>query len=118
MSKAKLLYSIFGGNMEKNIEKVLLYEIYKPMLTKKKQDVFEQYYFSDLSLREIGENNKVSFQAVRDTLKKTEKELKELEAKLGIFKLKRKINEINEYMNNPNMDIEKLKEEINKLGEY
>ena len=103
--------------MEKNLKLVLLYEIYKPMLTTNMQNVFEQYYFSDLSLREIGENNKVSFQAVRDTLKKAEKELVSLENKLNVLKLKTKINEIEEYVSNPNMDVEKLKKEIKKLGE-
>ena len=59
--------------MESKLEKILLYETYKNMLTLNMQDVFEQYYYSDLSLREIGENNGISFQAVRDSLKKTEK---------------------------------------------
>ena len=103
--------------MEKKIKFVLLYETYKPMLTKNMQNVFEQYYFSDLSLREIGENNKVSFQAVRDTLKKSEKELIDLESKLNVLKLKTKIQNIVEYISYPNMDIEMLKKEIRKLGE-
>lgn len=104
--------------MEKNIDMVMLYETYKSMLTKTKQNVFEQYYFSDLSLREIGENNKVSFQAIRDTLKKTEKELLNLEEKLNYLKLKRKISEINEYLNKDNVNLKKIKEEMRKLGEF
>ena len=87
------------------------------MLTINMQNVFEQYYFSDLSLREIGENNKVSFQAVRDTLKKAENELVSLEEKLHVLKLKTKINEVEEYISTPNMDVEKLKDKIKKLGE-
>ena len=103
--------------MEKNIDKILLYETYGKMLTKNMQDVFEQYYFSDLSLREIGENNLVSFQAVRDTLKKAEKQLLELEEKIGMLRLKKEILKLNEYVLSPNMDLEELKKRISKMGE-
>lgn len=103
--------------MENNIDKILLYETYGKMLTKNMQDVFEQYYFSDLSLREIGENNKVSFQAVRDTLKKAERQLLELEKNIGMLKLKKEIMKLHEYVQNPNMDVEELKKKINKIGE-
>ena len=103
--------------MENKLEKILLYETYKEMLTLNMQDVFEQYYYSDLSLREIGENNNISFQAVRDSLKKAEKTLTELEEKLQVVKLKNEIQEIQEYISNDNMDIEELKEKIRGLGE-
>lgn len=103
--------------MESKLDKINLYETYKSMLTLKMQDIFEQYYFSDLSLREIGENNKISFQAVRDTLKKVEKTLEELEEKLGLQKVKEGIKELNEYASKENVDLETLKDKINKLGE-
>ena len=103
--------------MESKLEKILLYETYKNMLTLNMQDVFEQYYYSDLSLREIGENNGISFQAVRDSLKKTEKSLEELEVKLGVVSLKNKITKLNEYISSDNIDLEKLKDKIKELGE-
>ena len=103
--------------MEKNIDKTMLYETYKAMLTLKMQNVFEQYYYSDLSLREIGENNNISFQAVRDALKKIDKKLEDLETKLKLHEMKIKITKLNEYMSNPNMDIEVVKEKIKELGE-
>ncbi|MBR6613238.1 MAG: hypothetical protein IKK84_00540 [Clostridia bacterium] len=103
--------------MEDKLEKILLYETYKEMLTLNMQDVFEQYYYSDLSLREIGENNNISFQAVRDALKKAEKTLTELEEKLQVVKLKNEITELQEYISTDNMDIEELKNKIRGLGE-
>ena len=103
--------------MENKLEKILLYETYKEMLTLNMQDVFEQYYYSDLSLREIGENNNISFQAVRDALKKAEKTLTELEEKLQVVKLKNEIQELQEYISTDNMDIEELKNKIRGLGE-
>ena len=45
--------------MEDKERKIELYETYGKMLTSNMQDVFEQYYFSDLSLREIAANNEV-----------------------------------------------------------
>jgi len=104
--------------MEDKERKILLYETYKSMLTLNMQDVFEQYYFSDLSLREIGENNNISFQAVRDTLKKAEKQMLDLESKLKVVEMKQEIAKLNEYVSSPNMDIEELKLKINKLGEW
>ena len=103
--------------MEDKERKIELYETYGEMLTKNMQDVFEQYYFSDLSLREIAANNKVSFQAIRDTLKKAEKSLVDMESKIGMLNLKEKINELKEYVSSPNMDQKELINKINKLGE-
>lgn len=103
--------------MEDKEKKIQLYMIYKEMLTPNMQDIFEQYYFSDLSLREIAANNEISFQAVRDTLKKVEKLLAELETKIGMLALKEKINKINEYVSSPNMEIEEVINKLKKLGE-
>ena len=103
--------------MEDKEKKIELYMTYKEMLTSNMQDVFEQYYFSDLSLREIAANNEISFQAVRDTLKKVEKQLVELETKIGMLALKEKINEINVYVSSPNMELEELINKLKKLGE-
>ena len=103
--------------MEDKERKIELYEIYGKMLTTNMQDVFEQYYFSDLSLREIAANNEVSFQAIRDTLKKAEKSLVEMETKIGMLELKEKINKLREYVSSSNMDLEEVINQINKLGE-
>lgn len=80
--------------MNKSIEISFLYEIYKSLLTEKMKEIFEDYYYLDLSLREIGENRKISYQAVRDSIKNTEKLLLEYESKLKINELKKRINEV------------------------
>jgi len=103
--------------LEDNERKIQLYETYGKMLTPNMQDVFEQYYFSDLSLREIALNNKVSFQAIRDTLKKAEKQLTDMEFKIGMLDLKEKIIKLNEYVSSPDMDVEELINKMKKLGE-
>lgn len=77
--------------MEKNLEFTQLYEIYGEMLTARMKDIFEQYYYSDLSLREIAANNNISYQAVNDSIKKTQKQLLEYEDKIKALGMKQDI---------------------------
>ncbi len=58
--------------MDKNVEFTMLYDIYGKLLTKKQQEIFEEYYLYNLSLREIAENKNISYQAVRDSIKSSE----------------------------------------------
>ena len=61
--------------MDKNVEFSMLYDIYGKLLTKKQQEIFEEYYLYNLSLREIAENKEISYQAVRDSIKSSENTL-------------------------------------------
>lgn len=72
--------------MEKKVEIGMLYEIYGNLLTKRQQNVLNDFANCDLSLTEIAENNKITRQAVNDIVKKGEKRLLEYERKLGIMK--------------------------------
>ncbi len=62
-----------------------LFDLYGKMLTKKQQQIFKCYYFDDISLSEIAEINKVTKQAVKDCLDKTEKLLLEYEENLKFY---------------------------------
>jgi predicted DNA-binding protein YlxM (UPF0122 family) len=88
MCKGNNLYSIVMGSVKMNLEKLveigLLFEQYKMLLTDKQQEIVSLYYNEDYSLGEISENLKVSRQGVYDTLKRSEKILREYEAKLGL----------------------------------
>ena len=70
------------------------YDVYGKLLTKKQQEIFEEYYLYNLSLREIALNKKISYQAVRDSIKTSEEMLDEYEKKVGMLKLKQKVNKI------------------------
>lgn len=72
--------------MDKNIEKTLLFDIYGKLLTNKQQDIFKEYYLYNLSLREIAENKKISYQGVRDSIKTSENLLKSFEENIGMLK--------------------------------
>ncbi len=68
--------------MEKNLKISILYDFYKLLLTNRQADVIDLYYNKDLSLAEIGEHLNITRQAVRDSIKRGEKILLDLEDKL------------------------------------
>ena len=83
MCKVNNLYSMYHGSVIMNIEKMveigLLFEQYKELLTDKQREIVSLYYEEDYSLGEISENLNVSRQGVYDTLKRSEKILKDYE---------------------------------------
>ncbi len=70
--------------MAKNLDVILLFDIYGEMLTKKQQDFISYYYNDDLSLAEIAENEGITRQGVRDAIKRAEAQLYEFEKCLGL----------------------------------
>lgn len=79
----------------KDLNIALLLDFYGDMLTEKQRDVIELYYDEDLSLAEIGESAGITRQGVRDSIKRGEQQLYELEQKL---KLAEKFGELNHYL--------------------
>lgn len=72
--------------MAKNMEMALLFDFYGEMLTKKQQDMIALYYENDLSLSEIAENEGITRQGVRDSIKRAELQLTEMEERLGLVR--------------------------------
>ena len=62
----------------------LLYDFYGKLLTEKQRQVMALYHEENLSLSEIGEEFRITKQAVHDTLKKAEQSLMEYEKNLGL----------------------------------
>jgi predicted DNA-binding protein YlxM (UPF0122 family) len=77
--------------MDRKIYLNSLYDCYKDLFTLKQQKYFELYYWDDLSLSEIAENNNVSRNAVHNQLKIMEEKLLELEGQLNLFEKKNNI---------------------------
>ena len=69
--------------MAKNMEMTFLFDFYGDMLTAKQRDMMELYYENDLSLSEIAENEGITRQGVRDSIKRAESQLLEMEERLG-----------------------------------
>ncbi len=72
--------------MSKDLSVVTLLDTYGAMLTDRQRDFVGYYYCEDLSLAEIAENEGVTRQAVRDTIKRSVEQLTEMEQKLGFVK--------------------------------
>lgn len=68
--------------MAKDLAIVPLFDLYGGMLTEKQRDVMDLYYNEDLSLSEIAEHEGITRQGVRDSIKRAEAVLLELEEKL------------------------------------
>ena len=85
----------------KDLEIVTLLDFYGEMLTQKQHDFLEYYYNDDLSLSEIAANEGITRQGVRDAIKRAEKQLFDMEEKLGLVcrfaETKKGLSEIVEY---------------------
>lgn len=75
-----------AGTMEKNLQISLLLDFYGDLLSKKQREITACYYNNDLSLSETAENFGITRQGIRDTVKRTEAALFEMEEKLGLYK--------------------------------
>ncbi len=86
IGKGKNLYSAKKGGvlMEELLRETLLFDFYGELLTEKQKTIFELFHLQDLSLSEIGEEQGISRQAVRDQLKRTEAILQGYEEKLHL----------------------------------
>lgn len=80
--------------MDRKIYLSDLYDYYGDLLTDKQKEYFEEYYFNDLSLAEVAENNDVSRNAVHGQIKIIEEKLEFYEEKLKLYEKANKIKEI------------------------
>ena len=72
--------------MAKDLEVIMLFDIYGDMLTQKQRDFIGYYYNDDLSLAEIAQNEGITRQGVRDAIKRAESQLYDFESHLGLKK--------------------------------
>ena len=70
--------------MPKNLQVTILFDFYGDMLTEKQKEVIDLYYNEDLSLAEIAADSGITRQGVRDSIKRAEATLFELEERLGL----------------------------------
>ena len=71
-----------------------LYDYYKGLLTDKQRSYFEDYYFENLTMEEISENNQVSKNAVSKTIIEVKEKLNEYESILHLVDNKSKIESV------------------------
>ena len=72
-------------SVEKDYKISLLLDFYGELLSQKQRLAIEGYYNEDCSLAEIAQEMKITRQAVRDIIKRTEQTLLQMEEKLGLY---------------------------------
>lgn len=72
----------------------ILFDYYGELLTEKQNEYFQDYYFENLTLSEISENNNVSRNAVHKTIKESEEKLLFYEEKLNLYRKSEQIKNI------------------------
>ncbi len=77
--------------MESRLYLTSLYDIYGSLLTDKQQKYFENYYFDNLSLSEISENEEISRNAVHKHINDAKEKLEYYEKELRIYEKNKKI---------------------------
>lgn len=82
----------------KDLKFAALLDIYGGVLTDKQRDVLDLYYNEDLSLSEIAANDEISRQGVRDSIKRGEETLLELDEKIGVVALLEQYNALLEHV--------------------
>ena len=80
--------------MSKNLKMCTLLDCYGKLLSDNQRVFAECYYNEDLSLAEIAENEGITKQGVRDSIKRAEAQLEEVEHKLGIVRKSKALKEL------------------------
>jgi hypothetical protein len=80
--------------MDKRTYLTLLYDYYGDLFNEHQRTYFEDYYFQNLSLGEIAENNDVSRNAIHKVIKNVEEKLIEYETKLKLFEKNKLLDEV------------------------
>lgn len=70
---------------------IKLFDIYGPLLTKRQQEYFKDYYYEDLSLSEIAENYNVSKTVIGKTINNCENKLKNYENIIRALDMKERL---------------------------
>jgi len=103
--------------MAKDLKFATLIEVYSPILTDNQREMLEMYYFCDLSLAEIAENSGISRQGVRDSIKRGEAVIRELEDKLRFSSRLQSVERASEKIRECARDIVLLNNKYNYINE-
>lgn len=89
---------------------IILYDYYSSLFNEKQRYYFEEYYFNNLSLQEISENEGISRNAIHKMIKNIENKLYFYEENLELYKKNQKLTKILE-----DDSLDNVKKEISKL---
>ncbi len=96
--------------MENRDYLIILYDYYGELLSEDNKRYFEDYYFDNLSLAEIAENNNVSRNNIHKHIKSSEEKLLFFEEKLKLYK-----RDLEVQLRIENIKDEKIRKEVEKI---
>ena len=96
--------------MDKQDLLIILFDYYEELLTDSQKKYFIDYYFNNLSLAEISENENVSRNAVSKDLKLTKEKLISYEEKLRLYDKDKKLRRVVDMITDNS-----IKEELEKI---
>lgn len=99
--------------MAKDLKMTVLLDFYGDMLTEKQRDFLGYYYNDDFSLAEIAENEGITRQGVRDSIKRAESQLTDMEARLGLV---RRFDEVREGLREIMQSAADIQEQNKRFG--
>lgn len=73
---------------------IILYDYYGVLLSDDNKKYFEDYYFDNLSLKEVAENSGISRNAVHKHIKNVVSKLEFYEEKLRLYEKDKKLREV------------------------
>ena len=74
------------AQMAKDLRVSILLDFYGEILTETQRETVDAYYNQDMSLAEIADDRSISRQGVRDSIKRAEQLLIDMEERLGLAK--------------------------------
>lgn len=98
--------------MSDKIKVSVLLDNYGMLLSEKQRNIMECYYYDDLSLSEISENEGITRQGVRDILKRCETSLIEYDNKLALIE---KIGKLKKYSSAIDREVVKNNSQLKQL---
>lgn len=106
--------------MEEKLKQAYLYDFYGELLNDHQRKVYEDFYFNDLTLSEIAEEEGISRQGVHDLVKRSARVLEEYEKKLHLvdkfLNMKSKVEKIQKLVQEEE-DLKTIKTEIAKISD-
>ena len=106
--------------MEEKLKQAYLYDFYGELLNDHQRNVYEDFYFNDLTLSEIAEEEGISRQGVHDLVKRSARALEEYEKKLHLvdkfLNIKSKVEKIQKLVQEEE-DLKTIKTEIAKISD-
>lgn len=106
--------------MEEKLKQAYLYDFYGELLNDHQRKVYEDFYFNDLTLSEIAEEEGISRQGVHDLVKRSARALEEYEKKLHLvdkfLNMKSKVEKIQKLVQEEE-NLKTIKTEIAKISD-